>query len=291
MTDTTERVFIVGGTGNIGVKTVRDLLAKKVDITLYARNPSKVATLFPTAENLNIVEGDFSDFTALKEGIKGHTRLFLLVGELQNIAQTMKAIATFAYEAGVKQIVSISSITVSGGWRSNHVGTIHAKGEEAVLNIPNRGAFVALRPGRLMSNIVTFFRPTPDGKVIDIADGSKPQAWISTNDVGTIAANILTEDIEKHGDYVYELIGDAVTPFDQAQIISKITGREYTYHRISALERYNFLMSLGYFNHQFVYSLISMDLEEPNVSQGIPILLGRKPETLEQYLTLNKDLL
>jgi hypothetical protein len=79
MANYTERVFIVGGTGNIDVKTVNDLLAKKVAVTLYARSPSKIASLFPTDANLNTVQGDFNDLSALKEGIKGHTRLFLLV--------------------------------------------------------------------------------------------------------------------------------------------------------------------------------------------------------------------
>jgi uncharacterized protein YbjT (DUF2867 family) len=291
MTVITERIFIIGGTGNVGTKVVNDLLAKNVAITLYSRNPTKVNTLFPNAENLNVVEGDFNDFTNLKEGIKGHTRLFLLVGELEKVKEFKTAIATYAYEAGVKQIVSISTLLAGARWRSNYDGTLHAEAEEAILNIPNRGAFVVLRPGRYMSNIVTYFRPTPEGQIIDIADGSKPQAWVSPNDVGSIAANILTEDIEKHGDCVYELLGDAVTPFEQARIISKITGREFTYHRISALEKYNFMMSLGFFTHKFAYSLVSMDPEEPAVTQSMPILLGREPETLEQYLTSKKDLL
>jgi uncharacterized protein YbjT (DUF2867 family) len=291
MIDTTERIFIIGGTGNIGIKTVNDLLAKNAPITLYSRNPVKVNTLFPSAKNLDIVEGDFNDLTGLKESIKGHTRLFLLVSELGSFVKIKKTIATYAYAAGVKQIVDISSFSAGSRWRSNYGGVLNVESENAISNIPNRGAFVALRPGRFMSNVLTFSRPTPEGQIVDIVDGKKPQAWISTNDIGTVAANILTEDIEKHGDSVYELLGDAVTPFEQARIISKITGREFTYHRISALEKYNFLMSLGHFNHMFVYSLISMDPEEPAVTQGIPILLGREPETLEQYLTSKKDLL
>jgi uncharacterized protein YbjT (DUF2867 family) len=142
-----------------------------------------------------------------------------------------------------------------------------------------------------MSNALTFTRPTPDDKVIGISDANKPQGWISPNDVGAIAATVLTDDIEKHGDYVYELVGDAVTSIEQAQIFSNMMGRKITYQRISALDRYNYFISLGLFTHQFAYNLVSVDLEEPAVSQGIPILLGREPETLEQFVTLNKNLL
>ncbi|KAG1294060.1 hypothetical protein G6F66_005550 [Rhizopus arrhizus] len=141
-----ERVFIVGGTGNVGSRVVRNLIAKNIPVTLYARSPEKVNALFSGNELVKTLQGDYDDLSPLKEGLKGHIRLFLLINDYTKFSQLKETIATYAYEAGVKQIVDISSLSVSFPWRSNMNGNMHRLGEEAILNIPNRGYVVALRP-------------------------------------------------------------------------------------------------------------------------------------------------
>ncbi|KAI9333070.1 hypothetical protein BD770DRAFT_402985 [Pilaira anomala] len=294
MSNISERVFIFGGTGNIGSKLVKDLLEKNVPVTLYARTQSKVESMFPQGKDLiKIVQGDFSDLSTLKEDIKGHTRLFLLNTDFKVYVELKTNIAKIAYEAGVKQIVDISSFTVNLGWRTCYIGATHYAGEHAIYNLPNRGKFVALRPGRFMSNVLMADRPSPEDKIYDITDPNVKQGFISTNDIGAVAAVVLTEDIEKHGDAVYTLIGDPVTPIERAQIISDIVGRKISYQQIPATQKYKNLMASGHFSHIMAVDLSSglNYLNEPNASPEISILLGREPETLKEYLHSNKEAL
>jgi putative NADH-flavin reductase len=100
----TERVFILGDTGNIGTKLVQDLLAKNIPVTLYARTPSKVKSLFGSNNLINVVQGDYSDLSPLKEGIKNHTRLFLLAFGFDQFVEVKTEIATIVYTSGVKQL-------------------------------------------------------------------------------------------------------------------------------------------------------------------------------------------
>lgn len=291
MTSATDRVFILGGTGNIGIKLVRDLLEKKAAITLYARTPSKVDALFPNSNGLlNIVKGDFSDLSPFKEGIKGHNRLFLLISDFSDFANLKTNIAKIAYESGVKQIVDISSFAVNMGWRTSYIGALHYNAEKAIYDLPGRGTFVALRPGRFMSNIVATSHPSADNKISDAVDGDFPQGSISTNDIGAISAVILTEDISKHGDAVYSLTGDVTTAVQNAQYVSEIVGREIKYQQIKPIQKYNKIMESGHFSHIFAMELTSglESCPDNRITSEISILLGREPETLKEFFIANK---
>ncbi|CAO0797420.1 unnamed protein product [Mucor circinelloides] len=285
-----ERIFIIGGTGNIGVKAVNDLLDNKIPVTLYARNPQKVASLFSN-DLVSVIQGDFKDLSPIKEGVKGHTRLFLLVSDFFDFVNIKKTIATYAYEAGVKQIVDISSFVVNLGWRSTSIGSIHYYAEKAIYDIPNRGHFVTLRPGRFMSNHLGMMRPLTDKGLFDNGAPDSPQGWISTNDIGAVAAVVLREDVNKHMDAVYSLISDVVTSNERAAMLTRITGQDIKYTQISPVEKYHKIMESGHFPHVFALDLVT-DLDghgDDKPSPVIEILLGRKPETVEEYLTANKN--
>ncbi|KAL0578589.1 hypothetical protein ABG067_008714, partial [Albugo candida] len=167
-------------------------------------------------------QGDFNDLAALKEGIKNHTRLFLLISAFDKFVENKTEIAKIAYAAGVKQIVDISSLAVNMGWRTSYIGAKHYDAELSILSLPNRGKFVALRPGRFMSNLIHTERPYPSGKIFDSVDGDRKQGWISTNDIGSIAAVVLSEDVEKHGDAVYSLIGDVASGYERAAFYTRL---------------------------------------------------------------------
>lgn len=287
-----ERVFIIGGTGNIGIKTVNDLLDNKIPVTLYARSPEKVASLFSHGKDLvNVVQGDYKDLSPIKEGIKGHTRLFLLIGDFTDFANTKRTIATYAYEAGVQQVVDLSSFTVNIGWRTSSIGSEHYYGERAIFDIPNRANMVTLRPGRFMSNHLHMTNPVATNCIFDTADPDQPQGFISTNDIGAVAAVILREDVKKHGEAVYNLTGDVVTSAERAAIFSRVIGKEIKYTKIAPAQKYKQIMASGVFNHVIAIDFCdNLDgCDDAKVTPSIEILLNRKPETLEEYLTANKD--
>ncbi|CAO3649834.1 unnamed protein product [Cunninghamella blakesleeana] len=293
-----DRVFIIGGTGNVGTKAVKDLLNKKIPVTLYARNPKKVTDLFPDHINdtalLSIIQGDLNDLTPLKDALAGHTRLFLLVNISFDLPSVKGEIAKLAYDSGIKQIVDISSITVSYPWRTTAIGYQHFVAEKRILDIaeqsPKTRYFVTLRPGRFMSNTINFDRPTDKGITDSVAADAK-QGWISPNDIGSVAAVVLSEDIEKHGNAVYELVGEVITPTRRAEILSHVLDRNYTYQSVTAVEKFNQLKAIPYFSFQVLYNLSAIVETDAAITPGISILLGRDPETYEQFITKNKNAL
>ncbi|KAI8141575.1 hypothetical protein BJV82DRAFT_618304 [Fennellomyces sp. T-0311] len=284
-----ERVYIIGGTGNIGTAAVKELLKHGVSVTVYARSPTKAQGLFGNNDKLTIVEGDLNDLKPFEGSIDGHTRLLLIVNDIPNIAKFKIAVAQRAYAAGVKQIVDISTILSGMSWRTSIVASNHRAAEEGIIAIPDRGAFVTLRPGRFMSNHLWQEIHTIKNMntIMDSAQPDRIQHWISPNDIALVAANIFRDPVEKHADAVYDLIGELVTLEERAQILTNALGRTITYTKISVEQKYQGMIEHG-LPHYLAYEFLSDPPVPDKITPGLSILLGRQPETLVQWLEQNK---
>ncbi|KAG2226990.1 hypothetical protein INT45_006397 [Circinella minor] len=96
--------------------------------------------------------------------------------------------------------------------------------------------------------------------------------------------------IEKHGDAVYELIGDPQTPKEHAEFLSRVLGRKIIYEKIAQEQSYKTMIKTG-MPHLFAFNgiqLSGMLLNLPT-TPGISILLGRQPQTMEQWVEENKN--
>ncbi|KAI8375163.1 hypothetical protein BD560DRAFT_392893 [Blakeslea trispora] len=288
------RVFILGGTGHIGTKLVKNLTANQVPVTLYVRNPDKVKVTFSNLDLIETVQGDYEDLTQLKESLKGHTRLFLLISGFDQFVELMGTAAHYAYAAGIKQIVSISSSTVNYGWRNSFIGTQHYLAEKAIFELSQQyhAHFVALRASFFMTNLFWMSRPAQDGFVYDDVPADDTQEWISYNDIAAVAAIVLQDEIQKHGNSCYSLTGDVVTVAERAAIISRVLGQHIPYKQMTSVEKYNKMIQDGMphgialdFSDNFKIN------KDKRVNPVIEILTGREPETLEAFLTAHKHCL
>ncbi|KAI8579090.1 hypothetical protein K450DRAFT_243821 [Umbelopsis ramanniana AG] len=285
------KVYVIGATGGIGNQLVKTLLSRGVQTTILVRDPSKAAGLFGESENLTVVQGDYADDAAFKQSIVGHERLFLLVQDFKNMPAIKRNFAQIAYAAGAKQVVDISSGSVSSPWRQHQIATSHYCSEEAIFNLPNRGSYVALRPTQFFSN--HFFGDHQTIKFKSAIFGSaKPDStvpWISPTDIAELAANVLTEPIEKHGDMVYSMTSEVLSGNDRAQILSRVLGKDVKYLQISAEEQYKAYVERAHFPHSVAYGFVDAGESNFQISPALSIVLHRPPQSLEAWLELNKD--
>lgn len=301
MTTSTERIYIVGGTGNTGKQAIHELLQAGVSVTVLTRSPDTAAKHFSdmiSADKnnqhlLTLVQGDYDDMTSFKESIQGHQRLLIIIHhpDRDNYTEIKKTYASLAYEAGVKQVVDVSGMAAGLGWRTSHFATLAQTAEMALLQVAQQagGYYVTLRPTQFMSNIIAFdgFGIREHGVIMDTSDLDELHQWISPNDIGSVAAVILQDPIDKHKNAVYEMVGDYVSSKDRARYLSEALGREIVYKQISYPERYKQLIDIG-FSHSVAYAA-SGSLGFGTTPTGwLSILLGREPETLEHYLHSNK---
>ncbi|CAO3593407.1 unnamed protein product [Absidia cylindrospora] len=291
-----EHVFVIGATGNVGSAAVNILLENGVRVTAYVRNPSKANSLFPSHQHLlTLVQGDYNDLAPFDQAMHtGHyTRLLLLVQVDRSdvtMAQLKSQLAATAYASGVEQVVDISSYCAGERWRCNFSADDHWQAEKALLELPGRKRLVCLRPGRFMSNIVNFDSHSikHEHHYPGSYDPEETLAWVSPRDIGTAAARVLQDPIDKHGDSVYEMISQVMTPTSTAAVLSKVLGRSIPYVQYDPITRYNMLTQYAHLPHRVAYGIVEINENGIQNSRGLSILLGRDPETLEQYLTAHK---
>ncbi|KAI7860762.1 hypothetical protein BDC45DRAFT_600565 [Circinella umbellata] len=295
-----ERIFLIGATGNTGKPLVYKLLANpKVALTFYTRSPAKIHELYGGQPDgkVEIVQGDYSDLKPFENSIAGHSRMFFVICllDFETIVSTTRAFAERAYIAGVQQIVFLCGIVASTPWRAAITSPVGRKVEESILTIPNRKGFVTLRPAYFMTNQIIMHggdvhTVKTGNKIVDIRNEDETKPWISPKDIGEIAANILQDPIEKHGDAVYELIGDPRTPKEHVEILSRVLGRKIIYEKITEVQSYETMIKTG-MSHLFAFNAIQLSgmLFNLPTTPGISILLGRQPQTMEQWVEENKS--
>ncbi|KAJ2960209.1 hypothetical protein NQZ79_g4414 [Umbelopsis isabellina] len=286
------KVYVLGGTGGIGSQLVKELLKKDVPTTVLARDPNKASSLFGKNDKLNVVQGDYTSVEAFKSSIVGHERLFLLVHGIEDMPDIKATFAKIAYEAGVKQVVDVSSGTVSGSWRGNIITSAHYFSEKAIYELPNRGSYVALRPTCFYSNHFFGDHMTVKhkGAMFGPDDPEQKMSWISPNDIAHLAANILTEPLETHRDMVYDMTSARLSGNDRAAALSNVLGKEIKYVQIPHQEAHKNFMEHAKMPHRMVYAVLDGSAAMPfPVTLGLSTILHREPETLEQWFTLNKD--
>ncbi|KAI8140270.1 hypothetical protein BJV82DRAFT_671701 [Fennellomyces sp. T-0311] len=283
-----ERIYFVGGTGGCGAVAVRQVLEKGIPVTIYTRKPEE--SEFQGNPNVILVKGDYTDYTPYEKSIAGHTRLFLLVASLSGMPAIKEKLAKIAYASGVQQIVDVSSLTINAcAW--THVAHQHLGGEEAIDALPERKgrSYVRLRPWRFMSNHFHIKHAiAATGAIVGVAEPDVPQGWISPNDIGLLAAIVLTDPFEKHADGIYLMVGYLYTPAERAQILSKVLGKPIVYKKWSFKEQYGIFTNVVGFPHKISYDFAADIYPDPHYSPHLSLALGREPETLEQWSEKNK---
>ncbi|KAG2218285.1 hypothetical protein INT45_000967 [Circinella minor] len=284
-----ERIYFIGGTGGVGSKAVQDVLAQNIPVTIYTRQPEK--SNFKDLPNVTLVKGIYDDLTPFENSITGHTRLFLLVANIGNMSRIKGSLSKIAYTAGVKQIVDISSLTIDA-YPFTFVAQAHLRSEESIRAVQNDdSSYVSIRPWRFMSNHVWEQQSIKmQGGLVSATPLDTVQAWISPGDIGALAAIVLIEPIEKHGNAIYPMVGELLSNNDRAQILSKVFNCSIEYRQCSIQEQYDLMTKIFSGLHKMAYDFAQDFKPDHNYSPGLSLILGREPETLEQWLTNNKDL-
>jgi len=288
-----ENIFVLGATGNIGSHLVKGLIAAGVRTSIFVRNEDKAKTIFEKefkSGHLHIVQGDYENVDVFTNTIPGHTRLFLLVAELESLPLIKGPWGKIAYDHGVKQIVDLSSYTVAFN-KLGYISYSHTVGEEDLLNVVGSNSLVILRPGYFTTNTLNYDLHAIKGqsKIFGVAPSHFNVPFIDPRDIADVALNVFLDPIEKHGISVYLLVSDPMTHEEKAQVLSKVLGREITYVQDNYENFYNRLISFQV-PHKRAYDLINLSLKNYRESSPqISILTKRPIRRFEDWVIENKE--
>ena len=207
-------ILVTGATGNVGRLVVDHLLAAGAPVRALTVNPQRAAL----PAGVEVVKGYIGRPETLPAALSGIDRLYLAP-----LPQTAREVVRLAKEAGVRQIVDLSSSNADAeasgdpsGW---HYYAVERAVEESGL------PWTHLRPGEFMTNTLGWAEQIRATGVVRAPHGNAATAIIDLDDIAAVAARVLLE--EGHVGKKYELTGPAaVKRVDLARQIGEAIGRE-----------------------------------------------------------------
>ena len=278
--------FVLGATGNIGGATARNLADNGCRAKALVRNPS-----LPTAEKLKrpdveMIKGDLNDPASYKmqlKNIDGAFALFSFVSGVKKEIAQGRSFIDAAKEMNVPYILYSSVIGADSGsgipnWESKNEIEKHLKAS----GIP----YSIIRPASFFQNFLL-----PDvrkrivkGKLVTPVRKDKVQQFISTNDVGRIAAHVLMNK-EKYISRTLTVAADQMDMQSAAKTFTEVLDKQVNYSQLPPLLTRIFLGSnlhtmFKYVNNNNVLFVENIDA----VKSEFPFLASMK-----QWIADNKQ--
>jgi uncharacterized protein YbjT (DUF2867 family) len=149
-----DRVLILGATGFIGRRLVRELAGRDIKLRLLARTPSKTRGMVPEGKDIEVIQGDLMQKKGLGAALKGiHTAYYLvhsmggrsIVKDSGFADRDKKAAGNFigsAGDAALKRVIYLGGLGEKGQGLSEHLSS---RAEVAEILSSGRPAATILR--------------------------------------------------------------------------------------------------------------------------------------------------
>lgn len=220
------KILVTGATGTIGRQVALALARDGAPVRAAVRDPAKAADL--AKAGVELVTLDLSLPSSVAAALAGVERLFLLTPFVEHPMPMIEATLAAARDAGVRHIVRMSA---AGADPSSPFGLAREHGEiEEAVKRSGMG-WTILQPTFFMDNFVNYGAAqtiTASGQFYG-ASGAGKTSYVSSADVGAVAAKIL-QDPATHAGQTYVVTGgEAVSDAEVATIIGELRGKPVTY--------------------------------------------------------------
>jgi uncharacterized protein YbjT (DUF2867 family) len=212
-------MLVVGATGTLGSRLVRQLAEAGINPRALVRTPGKAGAI---ARLATPIIGDLLDPASLVPAFRGIERVFIVGKPTADMQSLERNAIDAAVAAGAKRIVYLSNFTARIGSElpPNHIHGLH---EQLVASLDID--WTILGPTRYMTSMPFNWASVINDGVLLEAGGSGIMTCIDPEDVAAVAVKVLTED--GHEGQTYRLTSeDAFTATDLARLLSKIVGHD-----------------------------------------------------------------
>ncbi|MGG4147678.1 NmrA family NAD(P)-binding protein [Paenibacillus algorifonticola] len=216
---TTPRVLIIGASGTVGSKVVKEFDKNGEGIVLrLATSRREIAEKWQT-EGREAVVLDLNEPTTFASALAGVDRVFLLTGYTADMLIQSKQLVDAAVDAGISHIVHLGVFTSRRDiiphfiWHDLIETYIEA----------SKIAWTHLHPNVITDTV--FANITETGS-FTVNWRDMPQGWVFAADIAAVAATVLREGPEKHGGANYWLSTEVLTGPEVANILTEASGKE-----------------------------------------------------------------
>ncbi|MGM1059891.1 SDR family oxidoreductase [Saccharothrix sp. Mg75] len=226
---TTPAIAVTGATGRLGGRVARRLAAAGLPQTLLVRAPARA----PGLPGAHVVRAAFTDRDAVRDALRGvDVVLMVSASETPDRVDLHRAFVDAAAEAGVGHLVYTSfcgaapdaAFTLA---RDHWATERHVRASGLPFTFLRDNLYADFTPG-LVGDDGVIRGPAGDGRV----------AVVAQDDIADAATAVLTAAAD-HAGATYDLTGpEALTFAEVAEVLTRVTGREVTYHPETVEEAY-----------------------------------------------------
>lgn len=214
------KILVTGGTGTVGSQVAKELLARKVDISVLTRDASKALPA-----GVKAIQGNLQEVATVRRVFAGFDAVFLLnVVGLAEASEGLMALTGMRL-AGVKRVVYLSVHHADkAAWLPHFGSKVGVEEALKVSGIP----FTILRPNNFYQNDNWVRDAILQHGVYAQPYGDAGMSRVDVRDIAEAAAIALTEP--GHEGETYDLVGpEILTATKTAEIWSRVLGRPIAY--------------------------------------------------------------
>jgi uncharacterized protein YbjT (DUF2867 family) len=277
------KILVIGATGNVGHPLVNLLKNKGERIKAATRNPTK----YPTTPGVEAIAFDFDKPETYRPALEGANRVVLMPRGLDTKPETTTIpLIDQAIKMGIRHIVLISGI-----------GTEKMEGKGYGLletYLMTSGIdYTILCASWFMSLFIRGFINPQQKDRIALPVGDTQISFIDPYDVAAVTATTLIE--AGYQRKLYNLTGSqALTLHECAEILSKVVGYNIQYIPITDHEMRDEYRMMGKMSKEQIEYMMWFfkGIREgwyTEISPSVSEIIGREPITFKQFVERNAD--
>ena len=283
------RILITGATGNVG-RAVLAALPRRADLDIRAgvRDVARGTAALAAYPHARPVPFDFADPAGQEAALAGCDSVFLL--RPPQLTDDFGDFIARAGRGGVRHVVFLS---VQGAGHNRFIP--HHKTEQLLMK--SGLAYTLLRPAYFMQNFTTTLHPDLVARHrIFLPAGRARFALIDVDDIGRVAAVVLTEPGLRHHDQAYTLTAQYRLTFQQmADQLSAGLGRVIRYESPGPWRFFRTKkregLAPGFILIMLLLHYLPRFQAEPPVTDTVAALLGQPPVEFARFVAANRDAL
>jgi uncharacterized protein YbjT (DUF2867 family) len=224
-------IVVMGSTGKQGGAVARGLLERGHKVRAVTRDPNSSQAKSLANAGATLVAASLEDTAAITKALEGATSLFAMTTPFGGgaDAETRQGIAA----ADAAKAARVHLVFTSVGSANRQTGVPHFDSKyEVEKHIAKAGVRATiLAPVAFMENLYFAKEQLAKGIYASALPPTRAHAQIAVADIGEVAVRVL-EDAGRFAGKRFDLAGDELTGNDALAILSRVTGRAFTYYQI-----------------------------------------------------------
>src|SRR5580692_5861982 len=223
-------VVVTGSTGKQGGAVARGLLARGHMVRAVTREPNSSQAKSLANAGATLVAASLEDTAAITKALEGATSLFAMtIPSGGGAAETRQGFA--AAEAAKAAGVHLVFTSVGSANRQTGIPHFDSKYEVEKHIAKLGGRATILAPVYFMENLYFAKEQLAKGVYPAALPPERALAQVAVADIGAVAVRVL-EDAGRFTGKRFDLAGDELTGNDAMSILSRVTGRNFTYYQV-----------------------------------------------------------